>query len=259
MEPARHLEVLLREGRRLAAMPVEALDAPVPAVPGWTLEHVVRHTGKVHRWVTALVGAGPGADPEKVAAGTVGLPRGSECLPAYAEALEGVHSALAELDPDDDLASFIGPATARFWQRRQAHEVTVHRVDAADAVRASGGPAPAPIDPPTAADGIDEWATVFLGTRWNQRFGRFPPETEGWTVDLHGTDFEPASWRLTFGGGTASLDAAGAALVGTGGRVVLRGAAEQLLLVLWRRRPLEALDVAGDRAVAERLIDLARF
>ncbi|MCB0959845.1 MAG: hypothetical protein KDB04_10015, partial [Acidimicrobiales bacterium] len=43
------------------------------------------------------------------------------------------------------------------------------------------------------------------------------------------------------------------------GDVALRGRAEDLALVLWRRRPLGALDAIGDVALAERLLDVARF
>ena len=43
------------------------------------------------------------------------------------------------------------------------------------------------------------------------------------------------------------------------GDVALRGPAEDLLLVMWRRRPLDVLDVLGDRAVAERLLEVATF
>lgn len=254
MEKARHLDALLTEGRRLAAMPPNHLDAPVPSVPGWTLERVVRHTGKIHQWVAAVIAAGPDADLDAIASDLEGIPRGPGCLAAYAEALDAVHAALGALEPDEPVASFVGATTARFWQRRQAHEVTVHRVDASDAVHAAGGPAPEPVSPAVAADGIDEWARVFLATRWNQRFGPFPPETDGWTVHVHGSDTEDAEWLLAFADGSVTVEATHAK-----GDVALRGTAEELLLALWRRRPLETLDVVGERAVAERLLDLAKF
>lgn len=254
MEPERHLEILLTEGRRIAAMPADALDAPVPSVEGWTLERVIRHTGKIHQWVTAVLSAGPSADLDLVASELAGMPRGPGCLAAYAEALEAVHAALAVLAPDDPVASFVGPTTARFWQRRQAHEVTVHRVDAADAVHAAGGPVPEPVAPDAAVDGIDEWARTFLATRWQQRFGPFPGEMEGRTVHLHGTDTDDAEWLLTFTEGRVVVDATHAK-----GDVALRGTAQDLFLALWRRRPLDTLEIHGDREVADRLVDLARF
>jgi len=254
MEPQRHLEILLAEGHRLAAMPPDALDAPVPSIEGWTLERVVRHTGKIHQWVAAVLAAGPEADLDQVSSSLPGIPRGADCLPAYGEALQVVHAALAALAPEEQVASFVGPTTARFWQRRQAHEVAVHRIDAADAVQAVGGPPPEPIALDCAADGTDEWARVFLATRWNQRFGEFPEELEGRTVHLHGTDIDAAEWLLTFAGGRVLVDPTHAK-----GDVALRGTAQDLLLALWRRRPLDLLEVHGDQELAERLVDIARF
>ena len=258
MDHSRHLDALFVEGQRLAAMPAEHLEAPVPTVEGWTLEQVVRHTGKVHRWVTAVLAAGPDADLQAVASSVDGLPRGAACLPAYAEALGSVHAALTELEPDEPVASFIGPATARFWQRRQAHEVAVHRIDAADAVHAAGGPVPEPLELDLAADGIDEWARVFVAIRWNQRFGPFPAEADGWTVQVRGTGGGDAGWVLSFADGSATVDSIPTE-GGSTGDVTLRGSNEGLLLVLWRRRPLDAVEVEGDRAVVEGLLDLARF
>ena len=43
------------------------------------------------------------------------------------------------------------------------------------------------------------------------------------------------------------------------GDVALRGPANDLLLALWRRRSLDSIDVVGEAAVAERLLDVARF
>ena len=54
----------------------------------------------------------------------------------------------------------------------------------------------------------------------------------------------------------------GAAVVSKGhakGDVAVRGSAPDLLLVLWRRRPLTAVDLVGDTAVFDRLVDLIRI
>lgn len=255
MDPHRHLELLLADGERLAAMPADALDAPVPSVPGWTLQHVVRHTGKVHQWVAGMLRAGPDGTPPT---DLPGLPKGPACLPAYREALRDVLAQLAAHAPDERVLTFDGVQPASFWYRRQAHEVAVHRIDAADAVAAAGGSAPEPLAVDGAADGVDEWARFFLARRWNQRFGPFPPELAGRTVHIHGTDDpappEGAEWLLTFGDGTVAVEATHAK-----GDVALRGSAEDLLLALWRRRPLDALDVIGDGLLADRLLDVARF
>jgi uncharacterized protein (TIGR03083 family) len=259
MQPADHLLLLEREGLRLAAMPVDALDAPVPNLADWNVERVVRHVGKIHQWVTGLVAAAPDADVGAVAAATKGIPRGPDCLPAYRESLDEVLDALRSCDPDRPTATFVGPDTARFWCRRQAHEVAVHRIDAADACHAAGGDAHEPIDDVGALDGIDEWCTVFVATRRRQTSGATESPLRRCTVAVRaegGATLEARSWTLPFDEtglvpgvqpGNHSPD------------VTLRGPAPGVFLTCWRRRALATLDVSGDDELAETFIDTMRF
>ena len=258
MDATRHLELLRVEGDRLAAMPADSLGAAVPSLPDWTVERVLRHTGKVHQWVTALLAGGPDQDIGAAAADLPGIPSGPGCLPAYRAALDGVVAELERHSPDEAAGTFIGPGTVAFWHRRQAHEVAVHRIDASDAVHAAGGPAPEALLVDGAADAIDEWANLFLATRWQQNNGAFPTDLTGHTVHLHGTDdpapADGAEWLLTFTGNGVQVEATHAK-----GDVALRGPAQDLLLTMWRRRPLSTVEAIGDVAVAERLLDIAQF
>lgn len=257
MEPARHLDLLRIEGDRLAAMPAEALDAPVASLPDWTVERVLRHTGKVHRWVTATLAAGPDADLNS-AGSLASLPNGPGCLPAYREALEAVIAELTRHDPTEPSPTFAGAGTAAFWFRRQANEVAVHRMDAADALHAAGGPAPEPLAVDAAADAIDEWATLFLGTLWAPADGQVPAGVAGRSIHVHGTDDpappDGAEWLIAFTDDGVQVEARHAK-----GDTALRGPAQDLLMTLWRRRPLDTIEVIGDRGLAERVLDLARF
>lgn len=248
-----HLATIAREGDRLAAMPADALSAPVPTVPGWTLEHAVRHTGKVHRWVTGVLRAGPGADVTRIAKeDTASLPKGAAALEAYRDSLHALLDVLRATDPDTPTETFVGLRTAAFWTRRTAHEVSVHRIDAADAVHAAGGPDPEPLDAVSAADGIAELTELQYVHRLPG--DRLAPGTHGSTVHLHGTDDAAAEWLLTLGpeGVTARPGHEKAT-------VALRGPTADLYLVLWRRRPLDLLTVFGDRTVAEALLEASRF
>ncbi|HEY5858335.1 MAG TPA: maleylpyruvate isomerase N-terminal domain-containing protein [Aldersonia sp.] len=239
-----------REGERIAAMPVDALAARVPAVPDWTLEDVVRHTGAVHRRVLATLDAAA-ADPTAERPGPQPLlPPGPQCLVAYREVLDAMLARFAAADPDRPAPSFVGLATVGWWIRRQAHEVTVHRFDAADAVHAAGGPEPAPADAACAADGIDELTDVMFPSR----LPPLPESLHGSTIHLHGTDTADAEWLLEFG-----ADGVVASRAHAKADVALRGPAQSLLLVLWRRRPLDVLEVFGDASIAERFLDITRF
>jgi len=254
MDRHRQLALLLKEGDRLASMPVDSLDAPVPSIEGWTVEKVVRHTGRVHRWVASMLQAGPEGTPAEVAT----LPKGPDCLLAYRDALNQVVHQLKRLEGDEPTQTFTGIQPSRFWHRRQAQEVSVHRMDAADAVHAAGGVAPDPFAADQAADGIDEWTRFFLAVRWNMRHGAFPDDVIGRTIHIHGTDdpapVDGAEWLLTFGSEGVEVEASHAK-----GDVALRGSSQDLLLALWRRRPLESIDIVGDRDLAVRVLDIARF
>ena len=257
MEPSRHLEILRVEMERLGAVDPAVLGAVVPTIDGWDVERVVRHVGKVHEWVLGMLRLPPGKALGDAPA-PVGLPKGPDCLPAYRAVADEMLAHLEAEDPARPCVNFAGDGDVAWWMRRQAQEVAVHRVDAHDAVHAAGGAAPDPIAADGAADGIDEWTRFWLGIRWGQRFGDLPEDLAGRTIHIHGTDdpapADGAEWLLAFTPDGVRVDAAHAK-----GDVALRGPANDLLLALWRRRPLASLDVVGDAAVAERLLDVARF
>lgn len=243
------LAALRDQGEMLAATPPMALTESVPSVPDWTVEHVVRHTGKVHRWVLAALSAPAGTPLSEIRA-SGSLPRGPQCLDAYRDALDALLEAFANLDPAQPVPTMTGPGTAAWWLRRQTHEVSIHRIDVADTLRAAGGPSVPGLDPDVAADGVDEWAGVFLPGL--AAGGRLPSVLDGRSIHLHGTDSPSAEWYFGFGPGRVSV-----AREHRRGDVALRGRAQDLLLTLWRRRPLERLDAVGDVAVAQALIESA--
>lgn len=257
MEPGRHLEIVRLEAGRLASIDPSQLGASVPTLPDWDVERVLRHVGKIHEWVLGMLRLEPGQGLGDAPA-PVGLPKGPECLPAYRAVADELIAQFEVDDPNRSCLHFAGEGDVAWWMRRQAQEVSVHRVDAQDAIHAAGGPEPDPIEADAAADGIDEWARFFLGVRWGQRFGAFPDDLIGRTIHIHGTD-DPApidgcEWLLTI-----TAEGLDVAATHAKGDVALRGSANDLLLALWRRRPLDSIDVVGDRAVAERLLEIATF
>jgi predicted lipid carrier protein YhbT len=125
-----------------------------------------------------------------------------------------------------------------------AHETTIHRVDAEQAV----GRAVSPVAPELAVDGIDEVFSVFVAT-----FTADQSPGDGRTVHLHSGDAE-GEWLIRFDPGEVVVEPGHAK-----GDAAVRGPAADLLLWLWGRRPLDGLDVFGDRGAAEALRELTTF
>jgi len=245
------MQALKLECDRLAGVSADSLALPVGSMPGWTLEKLLRHVASAHLWTVMVLDAGPSTEPFGLIGSVPKPPRGPECLPAYRQAADDMIGRLASADPDAAVATWTGPGHVDFWTRRQLHEVTVHRFDAADAIAAAGGPQPAAADPAAAGDGVLEWAELFVRSRL-PGLG-IPAALAGRTAHLHATD-AAAEALLRF-----SSDAVEVSRDHAKADIALRGPAQELLLTLWRRRPLDTVEVFGDRSVAESLYDAARF
>lgn len=169
-----------------AAVASAGADAPVPTCPGWTSLRLVQHLCRVFDMVVAVLRA---RDPHTP-------PPRSEAAPAdFDAALAGFDDRLAAMldllvntDPATPAWNFspIAPRTAAFWSRRQAHEVTVHRLDA----QAAAG-IDAPVDPDFAADGVDEVLTWWI----HRNAGRWADSRLSGTVLYHAAD-AGRSWTV---------------------------------------------------------------
>lgn len=267
MDAATHLTWLRREGELLATLPTDGLDAPVVACPGWTVERLVGHVGRVHEWATAFLRSGPaGAPPE---AGPR-PPQGPAVLTWYADRLAALLDETSRHDPDEPSRSFTGPAPAGFWFRRQAHEVAIHRWDAQHALATREGADAAsqddpvgaslaaisrlvvPFEPAQAGDGIDEWLDVFVPRCLAADGVDVSPDLVGATLHLHATD--PVGlgglgeWNLKFTTEGAQVERGHAK-----GDAALRGTAAALMLRVWHRRG-PAVEGFGDTDVAEAML-----
>lgn len=206
-------------------------EAAVPGCPGWTVEDLVAHVGSIHRWATQIVLTGSPADLPAV-------PAGWDALLAWArDGAARLVDVLASADPRQPTWTFgPDPRVVAFWGRRQAHETTMHRWDAEDALgRAYRW------DPSLAVDGIDEVAAVFYPRQ--VRLGR----TQALPGPMHLDVVDAPDAGITL----APIDADVRADADATASATLRGTAEELLLALWGRRPLDALDVSGDGAVID--------
>jgi uncharacterized protein (TIGR03083 family) len=238
MDLSTHIQALSDEGRLLADSVVD-FDTPVPTCPGWTVRDLVRHVGEVHVWARSHVAEARQA-VNTDAASLMTWPGDDDA--ALIDWFRDGHAALVETlekaDPDLDCFAFLpGPRGTRFWARRQAHETTVHRVDAQSATGSV-----TPVRPELAADGVDEILHGFFARR-PSRF--LTPQPHCFV--LHADDVD-RSWSVTLGPeGPSTVD-------GESGTAEARvsAPANDLYLLLWNRRPLEGLDLQGDRAVLDR-------
>lgn len=232
----------MTEGDRLAAVPVPALGAAVTACPGWDVARLISHVGRVHRWAATVLRDGAEAarhlprEPH---------PENERLADWYRDSRDLLLRELDARDPDAEADVFTGRGTVRFWLRRQAHEVAMHRWDAQDAVSAGGAIA---FEPDLAADGIDEWLRVFV-PRHLARQGGVPPELHGATLRLHRTDTAGPDPVLRLTGTQPSIE------VDTAADTTVSGTAADLLLTVWHRPPADK-PVATDPELCARVLDL---
>jgi len=243
--PDEWLEALRKGIAAVAATPPEYLTQDAPSCPGWTARDLVAHLGGVHRWaVGVIVGQKvpyTDLDPE--------APAGEDVLEWYTERADKLIATLASSDLDAPTKSPFGERPVRFWFRRQAQEVAVHRWDIGHAYR---GWDVDPLDAALAADGIGEWSEVFTPRRIG-RDGGTPEELRGARILLKADD-AAGSWLLR-------ADADGIGIVDDDGApdATIAASTSDLLLALWRRVPLSRLAVDGDAAHVERVLDLVRI
>lgn len=233
-----YIGVTQRAGTALLACAHEAgLTAKVPTCPTWTVAHLVGHQAMVHRWAAAQV---RGDDPAAVP-GQTELRRRADLLEYFATGLAEVVDALRSAPADLQAMTFLHDITdARtFWARRQAHETTVHAVDALAAVL---GRVPteseAEVPPQVADDGIDELLRGFF-TRGRSRLFDGTPST----LHVHATDTRRSWWVRVDEQLTVADD-------GTDPDVVIQGSAAALYLALWNRG--DDIEVSGDHSLVAR-------
>lgn len=250
METAERLDVLEREGTLLAEAAGRAGDdAPVPACPGWRVADLLRHTGAVHRWAARFAAEGrtrpAPVDREPDLAGEALLSWYRESHRLLVDTLRGTDDAT---ECWTFLPALNAPSGRAFWARRQAHETTVHRVDAESAVNAVNGAHGGPLSPVArehALDGIEELLAGFhAGERSRVR------TAEPRSLRAAATDADVA-WTLHLSDGVPRAERTTGREPASGpADCELRGTAEELYLTLWNRRPYERLEVAGDASLA---------
>ena len=220
--------------------------APVPGCPDWTTNDLVWHIGEVHDFWSYVVRERSLApdydDPERPGRG-LGASEETEALHTFAsERAAELHRVLSDADPSTPVWTWTSQQDVAFVLRRSAHETAMHRVDAEHAARRVHR-----IDPPLAADGIDEFLTFFAPVV------RPDAPAPAGSVHIHCTDAD-GEWVIRIGDDGEHLVTREHAKADT----AIRGDAHDVLMALWRRAALDTVDVVGDRSVAEAFVARAR-
>jgi uncharacterized protein (TIGR03083 family) len=221
-----HLAALAASGAALrGCAEVAGLNTPVPTCPAWTVRDLVSHQGTVHRWAAANL---RGDKAHRTSDSQAAARAAADLLGWYSDGLAALLETVA--DTADDVTAMVfladAPPPRRFWARRQAHETTIHRVDAL-AAQLGRRPVAADVelDPVLAVDGIDELLTGFV-PRGTDRLTAVEP----YTLLVRADDTGDA-WTLRISDGPVvttreAVDAPAA---------VFSGTAVGLYLSLWNR------------------------
>jgi uncharacterized protein (TIGR03083 family) len=240
MTPEENIQAVRRESALLAKAARKNLAPTVPSCPDWSVSDLVWHVGGIHRHRIWLITE----HPDGPAGFEIDRPHDDEIVDWFEDGAESLARVLETHEPSEHVWTWFPPdQTVGFWQRRMAQETAVHRWDAEHAATETQ-----PIEPGLAADGIAEFFDTLLVVE--VQFADEAPRGNGETVHVHATD-EPAEWVITL-----APDGARAEQKHAKGDAGIRGSASDLLLALWRRIPLDHVEVLGDAALAQRFIDL---
>lgn len=225
------------------AIESESADTLVPSCPEWTMLDLVHHVGGLCRWIRAHAARGVTSGPEFLMKDRTDYPALAETLPWFDEQVAGLIEMLDALDPAMPAWNWAPQAkVAGFWQRRAAHEFSLHRWDAQMAFARAE-----PIEARLAADGVSEVLDSWLpaGRR------RGPTDRFG-VVHLIATDVDQEWFLRLRGPGIALLDTD--TILDTDDlhtRVEAAGPASDVDLAVWGRVGFDVLEIAGDETLLE--------
>src|SRR5215203_5860554 len=229
-------EVVNQTGLLVATLEGADLSATVPTTPDWALSDLVRHVGGNLRSLETAVRTGEAVtDPERQIPGHGGPP-GDDPAVLFAwlsEAAGRCSATLGAAGPEVEAQLWTIRWPTAAWARRAAHDVLVHRADAAGA--------------------LDE----FLELVSSPEVAGAAPDAEAGdpgpsgTIHLHATDTGPevpAEWLVELASPTFTWRHGHEKAT-----VAVRGPLADLLRVACRRLPPDAdgIEVLGDRAVLD--------
>ena len=243
-------EVVNQTGLLVATLEGAELSATVPTAPDWALSDLVRHVGGNLRSVEQAVRSGePVTDPQGQVPGHGG-PDGDDPARLFAwltEAASRFASTLDAAGPGVEAQVWTVRWPTAAWARRAAHDLLVHRADAAGTVGAAFT-----VAPDLAADALDEFLDLMsnpqVAAAGADAAGPGPAVPVG-SIHLHATDTGPevpSEWLIELGSPTFTWRHAHEQAT-----AAVRGPMADLLRLASRRLPpdAEGIEVLGDREV----------
>lgn len=258
MDTSAHMESVAVQTKTFAEWVHDKDPAtPVPTCPQWNLADLVSHVGGTQRMVTTLVGqrlTDPSAAFATMDTGPADPARWREWLTETAAAAAEAFASVTDSTPVWD-PSGAAPGVP-FWSRRLFGEITVHRADAAVALDTQYD-----VAPEHAAAAIDDWLETMTSPGYAQARPEFVDAIRdtGQALHFHATD-TANEWLVCRKPDMVVLERTHADATARGPAVeaAARGPAVELLLVLTRRRPLDAaqnLQLHGDRELLDHWIE----
>jgi uncharacterized protein (TIGR03083 family) len=233
------------------------LSATVPTTPDWTLAQLLRHVGGNLRSLELAVRTGIAVTEPERQVPDHGGPLGDDpaAIDAWlAEAATRCAQTLGRAGPDAEAQIWQIRWPTAAWARRAAHDLVVHRADAAGAVGTGYT-----VAGDLAADAVDE----FLDLLGNPQVAASAPDPggpgPGGTVHLHATDAGPgleAEWLVELGSPGFTWRHAHEKAT-----VAVRAPLADLLRVVTRRLPPDSqgVEVLGDREVLDAWLERLRL
>ena len=226
------------------------LSATVPTAPDWSLSDLLRHVGGNLRSLETAVRTGDAVtEPARQIPGHGGPP-GNDPADLFAWLSEGADRLAATLGaagPEVEAQMWTVRWPTAAWARRAAHDLLVHRADAAGTVGAAFS-----VEDDLAADALDEFLDLLsnLAEPVPDGNGSGTPDPAE-TVHLHATDTGPdvpSEWLVELVPPTFTWHHAHEKAT-----VAVRGPIADVLRVVCRRLSpdTETVEILGDRAVLD--------
>lgn len=255
MDHDRYCTEIAAQAELLRATITDAdMTAPVASCPGWNVGQLVRHLGGGQRWAEEVVrtrAAEPVADRQFRDLDAYVNEDPAVLGPWLTEGAERLAETLREAGPDARLWTPVDGGTTSFYARRFVHETAIHRSDSTLALGAEYV-----LDPEVAIDGLDEWMEL----------GSLPMhfDVHPWMRELLGPD-RTLHFHATDAPGEWLVDLTGDSITWRRGHekatVAVRGPLTELLLLIYKRRPVESAEVEifGDTKLLDFWLERVSF